>query len=210
MQHRCGSAVDTETRAKAGTANNSFQWWSVVQAVAWIIWRSLRLVERASGMHTFAALRGLRELRPASAGDGPPISLAAAPGELIRAAEDGPVGIYGRQRGSGRPERVAMRGHLQKPWLADGGNEVRLVNEPMVRTGQYWADLWVRSDECMNRWPADRGKPSGGLLAPSPGLSRETDDQIRDWMIRYQRDQRTPTSGMAETSSSRRQESGSK
>ena len=32
------------------------------------------------------------------------------------------------------------------------------------------------------------GNRSGGLLAPGAGQVRETDDQIRDWMIRYQRD----------------------
>jgi len=185
--------VDTGTRAKAGTANNSFPWWSVVQAVTWIIGRSLLLVERASAIRTFAALQRSQELRPVSVGDDPPLSLAAARAELISAAKDGGVRIYGQQRGSVRQERVDMQAHLQTPWLADHGNEVCLLNEQLARTGLYWADLWVRSDECMNRWKDDhaaqdamqggkddRGKRSGRL-------SRETDDQILDWMIRYQR-----------------------
>lgn len=130
------------------------RWWSVVQAVAWIVGRSLLLVERASGMRTFAALRRLQELKPVSVGDDPPISLEAAPAELDRAAREERVGIYGR-RGSGALTRVSLRGHLQTPWLADHGNEVRLSNEQMARTGDYWADLWVLLDECMNRWPAD-------------------------------------------------------
>ena len=100
--------MDTKTR-----------WWTVVQAVVWIIRRNLLLVERASGIRTFAALQRLQELRPVSVGDDPPIPLAAAPAELNRAVKDGRVGIYGRRRGSGKLESVAMRGHLQTPWLAD-------------------------------------------------------------------------------------------
>jgi hypothetical protein len=152
-QHRCGGAVVTKTGAITGATHNSLQWWSVVQAVTWIVGRSLLLVERASSMDTFAALRRLQELKPVSVGNDPPISLAAAPAELMRAAKDGRVGISGRLGRSGRLESVAMHGHLQTPWLADHGNEVRLGNEQMARAGHYWTDLWVRSDECVNRWP---------------------------------------------------------
>ena len=139
------------------------RWWTVVQAVAWIIWRSLHLVERAAGIRTFAALQGLQELRPVSVGDDPPISLEAAIAELNRAIRDGRVGLSGRWRGSGQRVSAAMRGHLQTPWLADRGNEVRLHNEPMARTGDYWGDLWVRSNECMKRWQAD---PAADAASP--------------------------------------------
>ena len=141
-------------------------WWTVVQAVVWIITRSLLLVERASGIRTFAAQQRLQELRPVSVGDDPPISLAAAPAELNRSIRDGSVGIYGRRGGSEPQKRVPMRGHLQAPWLANHGNEVRLDNETMLRARDYWADLWVRSDECMNRWPAPAAD-----AASSPSIS---------------------------------------
>jgi hypothetical protein len=148
-------------------------WWTVVQAVVWIITRSLLLVERASGVRTFAALQRLQELRPVSVGDDPPISLAAAIAELNRAAKEGSVGISGRRRGSGKRESVALRGplqtpevRLQTPWLADSGNgnEVRLSNEAMTRSRDYWGDLWVRSDKCMTRWPA---APAADTTSPA-------------------------------------------
>ncbi len=154
MQPRCGDAVDTPP------------WWTVVQAVVWIITRSPRLVERASGIRTFAALERLQEFRPVAVGDDPPISPAAALAELNHAIKDARVGISGWRRGSGKRESVAMRGHLQTPRLWDSGNEVRLYNEPMMRAGDYWADLWVRSDECMNRWPAPAAD-----AASSPSIS---------------------------------------
>lgn len=141
-------------------------WWTVVQAVVWIITRSPRLVERASGIRTFAALERLQEFRPVAVGDDPPISPAAALAELNHAIKDARVGISGWRRGSGKRESVAMRGHLQTPRLWDSGNEVRLYNEPMMRAGDYWADLWVRSDECMNRWPAPAAD-----AASSPSIS---------------------------------------
>jgi hypothetical protein len=148
--------VGTETPAKTGTA----KWWTVVQAITWIVWRRLLLVERAAGIRTIAALQRLQELRPVAVGDDPPISPAEAPAELVRAARDGRVAIHGRRGGSGKREAgsgkrdsVRLRGYLQAPWLADHGNEVRLTNEQMTRTGDYWTDLWVRSDECMAEWP---------------------------------------------------------
>jgi hypothetical protein len=110
--------MDTKTR-----------WWTVVQAVIWIVWRNLLLVERAPGIRTFAALRRLQET-PVSVGDDPPISLAAAPIELIRAAKDGHVGIRGLRRGSEKPESVFPRGYLQTPWLADRVSS--LSNEQMA------------------------------------------------------------------------------
>jgi hypothetical protein len=63
------------------------------------------------------------------------------------------VGSGKREAGSGKRDSVRLRGYLQAPWLADHGNEVRLTNEQMTRTGDYWTDLWVRSDECMAEWP---------------------------------------------------------
>jgi hypothetical protein len=205
--------VDTGTRAKAGTADNSFEWWSVVQAVTWIVGRSLPLVKRASGIRTFAALQGLQELRPVSVGDDPPISLAAARVELNHAARDGRVDISGLHRGSGKRESVAMWGHLQTPWLADYGNEVRLSNEQMIRTGLYWVDLCVRSDECMNRWPAapaaDTASPaSTPATAPAqkPTYQREFDyspkrvpKQFQQWAKKQHKAGRTITEEMALT-----------
>ena len=78
-----------------------------------------------------------------------------------------------------------MQGHLQTPWLADSGNEVRLSNEQMARTGDYWADLWVRSDECINRWPADPAADAASLpstpaiaqQSPAEGAQPETFEQ---------------------------------
>ena len=141
--------MGAETPAKTGTA----KWWTVVQAITWIVWRRLLLVERAAGIRTIAALQRLQELRPVAVGDDPPISPAEAPAELVRAARDGRVAIHGRRGGSGKRDSIRLRGYLQAPWLTDHGNEVCLTNEQMTRTGDYWTDLWVRSDECMAEWP---------------------------------------------------------
>ena len=195
-------------------------WWTMVQAVVWIITRSMRLVERASGIRTFAALQKLQELRPVPVGDDPPISLAAAIAELNRAAKEGSVGISGWRRGSGKRESVAMRWplqtpevRLQTPWLADSRNEVRLSNEPMARTGDYWADLWVLPDECMNRWPAD---PAADTTSPAstpatappqkPTYQREIEyspkrvpKQFQQWAKKQHKAEGTVTEEMALT-----------
>ena len=113
------------------------QWWSIVQVVTWIVGRSLLLVERASGMRAFSALRGLRELGRFPLATIPQIpsedwaELANAPAMSVIAAQylcttDGRVmaGVHGRRGGIGTLERVAMQGHLQALRFADGGDEV--------------------------------------------------------------------------------------
>jgi hypothetical protein len=133
------------------------QWWSIVQAVAWVVERSERAVERAIKVPLLRSLPLMTpRLVPTSAGDLPPVSLAAAPDELLRAARARRITIQGRLRGVGELERVLvqlddrLRDHKGAPCI--GGADV-------YRGGRFWSDFSIRSDECMGQWPSPGRAP---------------------------------------------------
>jgi hypothetical protein len=129
----------------------SVQWWSIVQAIAWVVERSERAVERAIKVPLLRSLPLMTpRLVPTSAGNLPPVSLAAAPDELLRAARARRITIQGRLRGVGELERVLVqlddRLHDHKGAPCIGGADV-------YRGGRFWSDFSIRSDECIGQWP---------------------------------------------------------
>jgi hypothetical protein len=127
------------------------QWWSIVQAIAWMVERSERAVERVIKVPLLRSLPLMTpRLVPTSTGDLPPVSLAAAPDELLRAARARRITIQGRLRGVGERERVLvqlddrLRDHKGAPCI--GGADV-------YRGGRFWSDFSIRSDECIGQWP---------------------------------------------------------
>jgi hypothetical protein len=103
---------------------------------------------------------------------------------------------------SGRANGVGNTGPIETElWLG-----LTLHDEPGSRPGHgvvarpedglnfsatWFDEISFAVDDVQRIWPGpedDHDNRTGGLLASGPGLSRATDDQIRDWMIRYQRD----------------------
>ena len=167
-------SIETE-RAAQGE-----RWWSVVQAIAWIVERTPQAVERARSVRSIGRLSGLQ---PSSAGDDAPISLRSAPLALLRAAQAKSITIRGTQ-GQGKPVPVPVR---QEYWLRDCGGVPSIGDEAMRRAGLglLWSDLWIRADECMSQWPAPVNA-EGIATEPASSESRATDYEIREWMLSHQ------------------------
>jgi hypothetical protein len=139
------------------------EWWSVVQAIAWIVEGTSQAVERAASVRGIQGLQGLR-LRPTSRGDGPPVSLSAAPADLLRAARLGRLMIHGRQGVTSELQTVPVR-YEDRAILNDLRGQLCFGDEKMQRAGQLWLDLSVRADECRRQWPerlSISGQPDDG------------------------------------------------
>jgi hypothetical protein len=143
------------------------QWWSVPQAIVWIVSGSASSVEDARPLVTIASLKQLA-LLPISTGEGPPRSLNDARAELMRAARAEEIGISG-QREDGVRELVSVP-MLKASNLIDLNGLYECMpciikaKEPLQPdSGRHWLRLWIRADECMRRWPG---------LAPRRDASR--------------------------------------
>src|SRR5262249_21749465 len=99
------------------------------------------------------------DLQPNLDGPDMPVSLAAAPHDLIRQAVAGEIEFCGRfyneatsHVGEHQKVSVSADQHLQdhagKICLVDGSDPWRRA--PIV----YWADLWVLAEQCKACWPA--------------------------------------------------------
>ena len=151
-----------ESSIPAAGQSRTDRWWSVPQALAWIVTRDESRVERASSLRSIASLQRASGLPPVSTGDGPPISLAAAPAELLRAARRRRVTVMGRL-GQDEATPVPIR---QDTRLWDHGGRPCLGDETMRRAGGLWSELWIRADECKACWPPPNGRREA-LAVPS-------------------------------------------
>jgi hypothetical protein len=138
-------------------------WWTVPQAIAWIVGRSELSVERVAGVRTlYTTQQRLLGVQPASRGDQPPISLDRAPLVLIQAARSGRLTIKGCLTGTAELKPAPV-GSLSAPRLCDrDGDSCLEDNSPFANRSSYWKDLWVYAEECMNQWPAPLGARSDG------------------------------------------------
>lgn len=153
------------------------EWWSVVQVVAWIVERSDDAVERAARAKLVRSLEQLVPgLRPRSTTDDPPVTLAAAPAELLRTARARRITIYGR-RGPDGPRPIAIGPEFR---LSDRGGRISLGDEQMHRVGHVWIDLSVRADECKACWPPPAIVATGAT--ESQVEPRADDETIKAWM----------------------------
>jgi hypothetical protein len=150
-------------------------WWSIPQAIIWIVTRSETEVSRASGSNTISSLRRVIGIRPLSDRQEPPVSLAAAPNDLLRAWQATHITLYGREWGKGRSRSIPTRSGLH---LRDYRGEVCLGAPTLYfDTSRYWSNLYVRPDDCKRRWPAvlEQTAEASRPLAPA---RHSTDSEV--------------------------------
>lgn len=138
------------------------QWWSVPQALVWIVTRSELQVLRAASVRSLASLSRMKGVRSLSGPEEPPVTLAAAPDELLRAWQARSIALYGRERGKGTSRSIPRRGG---GCLRDHRGEVRLGDKALYfDTRPSWSNLAVRADDCRRCWPLP--------VDPTPRASR--------------------------------------
>jgi hypothetical protein len=130
-------------------------WWSITQAIVWIVKRDRALTERAANIREIQALESWElDSRQPAPGESPPIPLMAAPAELLRAAAENRIVIRGRFKGTGGLHPVPV-GQFRDARLRDYLNNGPTIGD--VTLGHFsdhafWADLWVDSAECVDEW----------------------------------------------------------
>jgi hypothetical protein len=149
-------------RRQADRAAAPTEWWSVVQAIAWLVERSDAAIERTAALHLLRALRFVVPALRARSFDGrPPVSLDAAPIELLAAVRRRRLVLRGRERGVGPQAPVPM---LPDWRLQDRRNAVCVGGDDVYREGGFWSDLWLSADACRACWP--------GAPAPPPAVKQ--------------------------------------
>lgn len=130
----------------------SSQWWSVPQAIVWIVTRSESQLLQADGVRTLAGLQRMKGIRPASGANEPPVSLAAAPNELLNAWRARRIRLVGRKWGKEPSRSIATQSDLR---LRDYREEMCLGDRSLYfDTSSFWSNLSVQSDDCKRCWPA--------------------------------------------------------
>jgi hypothetical protein len=155
----------------------SSPWWSIPQAVVWIVTRSESQLLRADGVRTLAGLERMKEIRPASGVNEPPVSLAAAPNELLRAWRAQRIRLVGRKWGKEPPRSIAARSDAR---VRDYRGDVCLGNKTLYfDANPFWSNLSVRADDCKRCWPAAAEKL--GFRAAT-GANRASDSEVLAFM----------------------------
>lgn len=143
----------------------SSRWWSIPQAIIWIVTRSESQLLRADGVRTMAGVGRMKGIRAASSLDEPPVSLAAAPNEVLHAWRTRRIALFGRKWSKEPSRSIAGRGGLR---LRDYRGEVCLGDETLYfDTHPFWSNLSVRAEDCKRYWPAPvvENEPSSRSLA---------------------------------------------
>lgn len=139
----------------------SSPWWSVPEAIVWIVTRSESQLLRADGVRTLAGVKRMKGIRPASGVHEPPVSLAAAPNELLHAWRAQRIILVGRKWGKQPSRSIATRSDLR---LRDDRGEVCLGNKTLYfNTNPFWSNLSVRADDCKRCWPAPVAEKKPGF-----------------------------------------------
>lgn len=145
-------------------------WWSIPQAFVWIVTRSESKVLRAGRLRTAASLRRMTGIRSLSASEEPPVTLAAAPDELVQAWQARRIALYGCEWGKGPSRSIPGRGGIR---LRDYRGEICLGARTLhFDTRPFWSSLSVRADDCKRRWPAlinQTAQPLTAARHPSDG-----------------------------------------
>ena len=129
-------------------------WWSVPQALVWIVTRSEARTLQAGGLRTVAGFLRMARLRPATSPDESPVMSAAAIDELMRAWQARRVAIFGRAGGKGPARSIAGRKDLG---LRDYRGEVCLGEKSLyIDTRPFWTNLSAQADDCNRQWPAPK------------------------------------------------------
>ena len=126
-------------------------WWSIPQAFVWIVTRSEPKVLRAASLRTAAGLLRMTGIKPLSVPEEPPVTLAAAPDELVQAWQARRIALHGRERGKGPSRSIPARRGL---CLRDYRGEACLGDRTLYfETHPFWSSLSVRADDCRRCWP---------------------------------------------------------
>ena len=150
-------------------------WWSIPQAFVWIVTRSEPKVLRAGSLRTAASLLRMTGIRPLSVPEESPVTLAAAPDELVRAWRARRIALYGRARGKGPSRSIPGRGDLR---FRDHRGEVCLGDRTLYfDTRPFWSSLSVRADDCRRCWPAPVGQ-TARTARPLPAARRPSDGEV--------------------------------
>lgn len=156
------ASAPSKDAGRPETSANAIVWWSVAQAVAWLVERSELALTRAASVRT---LKGLPRLQPISVGGEIPISQEAAPRELINSARMGRITIRGRAFGIGDLEDVPVHSDFR---LQDHNGTLCIGDSSLYRgSSKYWSDLWVQDNECRRVWP-EKNKPAPRKISQAP------------------------------------------
>ena len=127
-------------------------WWSVPQALVWIVTRSESQVLRAASLRTTASVLRLTGIKSVSVPEEPPVTLAAAPDELTQAWQARRIALYGREWSKGPSRSIRGRSDL---CLRDHQGEICFGGRTLYfDTRRFWSNLSVRADDCRRCWPS--------------------------------------------------------
>lgn len=141
----------------------SSPWWSVPQAIVWMVTRSESQLLRADSVRTLAGLERMKWVKPVSGVNEPPVSLVAAPNELLHAWRARRIRLAGRKWGREPSRSIAAR---SDPRLRDYRGEVCLGNKTLYfDANPFWSNLSVRADDCKRCWPAPAAEKKPGFRA---------------------------------------------
>jgi hypothetical protein len=133
-------------------------WWSVPQALIWIVTRSESQVLRAANLRTTASILRLTGIKSLSVPEEPPVALAAAPDQLVQAWQARRIALYGREHGKGPSRSIRGRaGHCLRDHLGDVCLGERTL---YFDTRRFWSNLAVRVDDCRRCWPSPLNQTS--------------------------------------------------
>ena len=140
----------------------SSPWWSIPQAIIWIVTRSESQVLRADGVRTMAGLGRMIGMRWASRLDEPPVSLSAAPDELLQAWQARRIALFGRKWGKELSRLILGLSGLR---FRDYRGEVYLADRTLyIDRRPFWSNLSVRAGDCKRAGlslPRERSRPLG-------------------------------------------------
>src|SRR4029453_15695306 len=128
---------------KTSTIETRAAWWTIPQALIWIVTRSESQVLRATGARSLANLAYVTGLRPVSDPRKPPVPVAPAPDEIPEALAAGRITIFGREWGRGPSRSVSNCSDLR---IQDHRAEVCIGDSSLYRgTSRFWSTLCVRA-----------------------------------------------------------------
>ena len=151
-------------------------WWSIPQAIVWIVTRNEAQVLRAASLRVMSSLRRVTAITSGSSPEESPVSFAAAPDELIRAWQTRRISLHGRKWAGEPSQLIPNRSSLR---LRDRGGQTCLGEDTLYfETHPYWSDLWVRVEDCKRCWPGvDRQRVA--TSRSSLAARRPSDSEVR-------------------------------
>jgi hypothetical protein len=151
-------------------------WWLVPQALVWIVTRSESKALQAGHLKTVASFLRMTGLGPASSSEEPPVPLAAAVDELVRAWQARRIALFGREGGKGPARAIPGRNDLG---FRDYRGEVCLGEKTLYfDTRPFWMTLSVQADDCKGHWLALEAVNHVGQISRSASARRPRDAEV--------------------------------